>query len=349
MIWQEGIRMKRRLLAGMCIGAMLLGLSGCNIQTEENEPQIVRGEAPEFEDGLIQIGLIQTGKESDWRDANTEDYLNTFVEERGYNLIYVDGNSSPDRQIKAMYDLIQQKVDYIILQPIVETGWDDAIEKANQSGIPVIVADRQIKVDESKYVTWIGSDFHEEGKKAIKWLENYLDENDRGNDPLNIVVLEGTEGATAAIGRAEGIAEGIATHDNWKVVASECANFTQGEGQSVMEEILGKTDADKIDVIISENDNMIFGAMKALEQAGASYGPNGRIIMISFDALGEAFQKMMAGKLHASIECNPLLAGNVEQVIMDLEAGIAVDKKYYTRESVYDYTNAAQYIDERVY
>lgn len=66
--------------------------------------------------------------------------------------------------------------------------------------------------------------------------------------------------------------------------------------------------------------------MKALEQAGASYGPNGRIIMISFDALGEAFQKMMAGKLHASIECNPLLAGNVEQVIMDLEAGIAVVK-----------------------
>lgn len=341
--------MKRRILAGICLGAMFLGIAGCAMQTDEEELQIIRGKAPEIEDGLLQIGLIQTGKESDWRDANTEDYLNTFVEESGYRLIYIDGNSNPDRQIKAMYDLIQQQVDYIVLQPIVETGWEEPFEKANQAGIPVIVADRQVAVDESKYETWIGSDFREEGNKAIRWLESYLAESGREKENLNIVILEGTEGATAAIGRTEGITELVNTHENWKVIASECANFTQGEAQNVMEQLLDTIDADEIDVIISENDNMIFGAMKALDRKGISYGLEGRIIMISFDALGEAFEKMMAGKLHATIECNPLLADNVEQVILDLEAGKQVEKKYYTQEAVYDCENAAQYVDERVY
>lgn len=123
--------------------------------------------------------MIQTGKESDWRDANTNDYLNTFTKERGYDLIYIDGNSSSERQVKAMYDLIQQKVDYIILQPIVETGWEDAIHAAKEAGIPVIVADRKIAVDETEYVSWIGSDFEEEGRKAVTWLDQYLTEQGR--------------------------------------------------------------------------------------------------------------------------------------------------------------------------
>lgn len=341
--------MRRRILAGVCLGAMLFGMAGCAIKTDEEKVQIVRGEAPVFEDGLIQIGLIQTGKESDWRDANTDDYLETFVEESGYQLIYIDGNSSPDRQVKAMYDLIQQKVDYIILQPIVETGWEEPMEQAKQAGIPVIIADRQIVADDSEYVTWIGSDFHEEGNKAIRWLESYLTEQGRADEDLNIVILEGTEGATAALGRTAGIMELVDTHDNWKVLASECADFSQGEAQNVMEQLLNRIDGNTIDVIISENDNMMFGAMKALDRKGISYGPEGRIIMVSFDALGEAFEKMIEGKLHVSVECNPLLAENVEQVILDLEAGKQVEKKYYTQEAVYDYENSSQYIDERMY
>lgn len=341
--------MEKRVLTAICLTGLVIGMSGCAIQPEESSDGIIRGEAPVFEDDLIQIGMIQTGKESDWRDANTNDYLNTFVEDNGFHLIYIDGNSSPERQVKAMYDLIQQQVDYIVIQPIVEDGWDDAIEKANQAGIPVIVADRQISVDEEQYAAWIGSDFHAEGNKAVIWLEDYLEEMGRSEEDMNIVLLEGTEGATASIGRTEGIMELVEKHDNWQIIARECANFTQGEAQNVMEALLNRMDTESIDVIISENDNMMFGAMKALDRKGITYGPDGDIITISFDALSEAFSKMMAGKLHATIECNPLLAGNVEQVIRQLEEGREIEKKYYTDESVYDYKNASQYVNDRVY
>ena len=271
------------------------------------------------------------------------------MEERGYELIYIDGNSSSQRQVKAMYDLIQQAVDYIIIQPIVEDGWEEAMMTAKEAGIPVIVADRQMAVDEDLYVTWIGSNFQEEGEKAIAWLDEYLKEQGRENEEIDIVLLEGTEGATAAIGRTEGILSGLKNHSNWQIVDRGCANFTQGEGQTYMEQLLESGRVNDIDVIISENDNMIFGAMKALDRNGLTYGPDGDIILISFDALGEAFEKMINGQLHASIECNPLLAGSVEKVILDLEAGKKVEKKYYTEESVFSYKNAAEYVDGRKY
>lgn len=116
-----------------------------------------------------------------------------------------------------------------------------------------------------------------------------------------------------------------------------------------METLLGSGAVSDIDVIISENDNMIFGAMKALERNGMTYGPDGDIIMISFDALYEAFEKMIEGELHASIECNPLLAGTVEQVIRDLENGRKIEKIYNIEEGVYTYENAAEFISTRKY
>lgn len=341
--------MKKKIASIIGILIMSLSIVGCGAAQNVKSREIIRGEAPEYNDDLIYVGMIQTGKESDWRDANTNDYLNTFVQERGYELIYIDGNSSAERQVKAMYDLIQQNVDYIILQPIVETGWDDAIVAAKAAGIPVIVADRQIAVDAGEYVAWIGSDFEEEGRKAVEWLDEYLKSEGRENEEIDIVLLEGTPGATAAIGRTDGILKGVKEHQNWTIVDRGSANFTQGEGQTYMETLLSSGRVSDIDVIISENDNMIFGAMKALERNGMSYGPDGDIIMVSFDALYEAFEKMISGELHASIECNPLLAGTVEKVILELEAGNKVEKIYNTEEGVYTFENAAQFIDTRKY
>ena len=341
--------MKKQFISLLCISFMCTMICGCTLSGNTKSARLIRGAAPEYNDELIHVGMIQTGKESDWRDANTNDYLDIFVEERGYELIYIDGNSSSQRQVKAMYDLIQQAVDYIIIQPIVEDGWEEAMMTAKEAGIPVIVADRQMAVDEDLYVTWIGSNFQEEGEKAIVWLDEYLKEQGRENEEIDIVLLEGTEGATAAIGRTEGILSGLKNHSNWQIVDRGCANFTQGEGQTYMEQLLESGRVNDIDVIISENDNMIFGAMKALDRNGLTYGPDGDIILISFDALGEAFEKMINGQLHASIECNPLLAGSVEKVILDLEAGKKVEKKYYTEESVFSYKNAAEYVDGRKY
>lgn len=323
-------------------------LVGCSFSDEKEEAYtLLQRGIPQYDNQYVTVGFIQTGKESDWRDANTNDFLTTFTKEKGYNLLYINGNSSSERQVKAMYDLIRQRVDYIIIDPIVEDGWDDVIKEAYDKDIPIIVTDRKITTDPSLYTCWIGSDFYMEGIKAIEWLENYLEETNSKDGNLNIVILEGTKGSSAELGRTAGLTEKIALHPNWNILTSRSANFTQGDGQTVMEDIL--LEYDDIDILIAENDNMMFGAMKAMDRYGVSYGVNGDVITISFDCLYEAFEKMIEGTLQASIECNPLLADLTENVISNLQQGFEVEPIYYSEEGVFSYKNAAQYIDQRKY
>ena len=224
--------MRKRNVAIICLMLVFLLTSCGEEQSVVTSPVLKRAEfAEDKEDHQITVGFIQTGKESDWRDANTNNFLNTFTEGKGYRMVYVDGNSDPKRQVKAMYDLIAQKVDYIILDPIVEDGWDEALKVAGDQGIPVIISDRNVNADPSLYTCWVGSDFQEEGRKAARILEDFLEKKGREDEPLNIAILEGTEGASAAIGRTAGLNESIAGHKNWNIVARECGNFTQGEGK----------------------------------------------------------------------------------------------------------------------
>lgn len=152
--------MKKFFIFGL-LAAILLWGCGYKDEAAEKKP-LVRAEAVDTGTVLITVGFIQTGKESDWRDANTNDFLQTFTREKGYNLIYIDGNSDPERQVKAAYDLIAQNVDYIIIDPIVEDGWEDVFMEAKEKGIPVIVSDRQVNVNASHYACWVGSDFYKE-------------------------------------------------------------------------------------------------------------------------------------------------------------------------------------------
>lgn len=340
--------MKRKWIMCLLCFVIIMGCTHCSGTEEVSyEKELARSGGVSYDEKYITVGFIQTGKESDWRDANTKDYLNTFTEEKGYNLIYIDGNSDSRRQMKAMQDLISQGVDYIILDPIVEDGWEDMLRLAKDSRIPVLLADRSVSADPSLYECWIGSDFKTEGLNAVKWLADYLKQQGRQSEDINLVILEGTEGASATIGRTEGLREEISKHKNWHILASESGNFTQGEGKTVMEQILDKYK--NIDVLISENDNMMFGAMKAMTQKDVSYGVNGDVITISFDALGEAFTKMKSGELMVSVECNPLIAGLSEQVIRQIEAGNKIAPVQYVEESVFTYKNAEKYIKDRKY
>jgi len=104
--------------------------------------------------------------------------------------------------------------------------------------------------------------------------------------------------------------------------------------QEVMEYLLNTYE--KIDVVVSENDNMTFGAIDAMKEAGRPFGIGGGVIVISFDAVQAAFKHLMAGEINADFECNPLLGPMVERVIQDLEAKKDVEKIQYVDETYYD-------------
>ena len=95
---------------------------------------------------------------------------------------------------------------------------------------------------------------------------------------------------------------------------------------------------DDIDVVISENDNMTFGAIDAIKAAGRTCGPEGDIILISFDAVSAAFDSMIAGEINADFECNPLQGPKLKEIIQDLSEGKPVEKIQYMEEAYFDTT-----------
>lgn len=289
----------------------------------------------------IVVGVSQLGSESGWRTANTESVQNAFTQKNGCFLIYHNARQKQENQLKAIRSFISQRVDYIVFSPVVETGWDTVLQEARKAGIPVILMDRQVDVeDESLYVTCVGSDFVEEGEKAGRWLESELIRRGDGGEPVNIVVLLGTEGSSARIGRTAGFASVAAKHKNWNILEQEDAEFTSTKGKEVMRNFLRKYD--DIDVVISQNDDMTFGAIEAIQESGRSVGVNGDIIIVSFDAVKSALEMVSEGIINVDIECNPNQGEYLLRVIDDLEAGLPVEKQYYVEENVFKKQNVTE-------
>ncbi|WP_373230011.1 ABC transporter substrate-binding protein [Cohnella sp.] len=293
-------------------------------------------------DKKVTLGFAQVGAESGWRSANTKSVQESAAE-AGFDLKFSDAQQKQENQIKAIRSYIQQKVDVISFSPVVESGWDTVLKEAKDAGIPVILTDRAVdSKDTSLYVTFIGSDFVEEGRRAGKWLvDKFKDE--KGD--VNIVELQGTTGSAPAIDRKAGFEETIKSSANLKVIASQTAEFTRAKGKEVMQAFL-KANKD-IDVLYAHNDDMALGAIQAIEAAGLKPGED--IIIISIDGVKDGFVAASEGKINFIVECNPLLGPQLMQAVNDVLAGKEIPKRIVTEEGVFTSEDAKRELPNRQY
>lgn len=314
--------MKRTGIVALWLLLPLL-LAGCAGRSES---------APE--ERLIRVGFSQVGAESDWRLANTASMIGALSEENGFELLFDNARQHQENQLLAIRNFIQQDVDYIVLAPIAESGWDGALQEAKAAGIPVILVDRQIAAaDEALYTSWVGSDFLAEGQRAIRWLEAAVQQQGRLNQPLRILHIQGTDGATAQILRTKALDDAVRTHPGWEIVARLQGEYTEAKSYELVRDFLST--GQEIDVVYSENDNMSFGALRALEEAGIRCGDGGDVMLISFDAVRQALELCMAGRINCCVECNPLHGPRVAALIRQLEAGETPAKQTYVDETFF--------------
>lgn len=297
---------------------------------------------PAFAQKKIVLGFSQIGAESEWRTANTES-IKSSAKEAGIELKFSDAQQKQENQIKAIRSFIAQKVDVIAFSPVVESGWGTVLREAKAAKIPVILSDRAVdEKDSSLWVTFMGSDFVEEGRKAGRWLL----ENSKGSAPVNIVELQGTVGSAPAIDRKKGFEEIIKADSRFKIIRSQTGDFTRAKGKEVMEAFL-KAEGKKINVLYAHNDDMAIGAIQAIEEAGIKPGKD--IIIISIDAVKGAFEAMMAGKLNVTVECSPLLGPQLMAAVKDLVAGKTLPKRIVTQEGIFPMEVAAKEFPNRKY
>lgn len=300
------------------------------------------------EEDLVMVGFSQLGSESGWRTAHTLSIQDALTKDAGYFLIFSNARQMQENQIKAIRSFISQRVDYIVFAPVIESGWETVLQEAKDAGIPVIVIDRMVNVkDDSLYTTWIGTDARGEGEKAGRWLEKYLYAAGRQSDEINIVVLQGTMGSTAQIGRTEGFEEIAGNHENWHILESTTGDFTAAKGKEVMRGMLRRYP--RIDVLVSQNDDMTMGAIEAMQETGVSFGEHGEVTVISFDAIRDALEMVDKGMINVDIECNPVQGEYIDHIIQKLENGEPVEKSYIVEENVFTKENVTEFLDGRTY
>jgi len=329
--------MKKFILFALCL--LTLSLAAC--APANNNPVTTTPD----NNGLITVGFSQVGAESDWRLANTKSMRETFSEEAGYRLILKDAQQKLENQIAAIREFIAQKADYIVFAPVTEEGWDDVLKEAKAAGIPVIIVDRMINTsDDTLYTCWVGSDFRQEGDTAVEWMESVF----KDKENLKIVHLQGSLGSSAQIGRTEGLQAGVDRNAGWEIIHRASGDFTQVKGKEVMELVLKQFDS--FDVLYSENDNMTYGAMEAMDLNKRTYGLNGEVTIISFDATHDGLDATLKGKINFNVECNPLHGPRVEAIIQQLQKGETPDKLAYVAEAAFDAATITQEdIDARSY
>ncbi|MES2072714.1 MAG: ABC transporter substrate-binding protein [Pseudomonadota bacterium] len=299
--------------------------------------------AANAEDKKFVLGFSQVGAESEWRSANTQSIKQT-ASDQGVSLKFSDAQQKQENQIKAIRSFIAQKVDVIGFSPVVESGWDTVLNEAKAAKIPVILTDRGIdSKDTSLYVTFIGSDFTEEGRKAGRWLTEKFK---NASADVNIVELQGTVGSAPAIDRKKGFEEITKANPKFKLIRSQTGDFTRTKGKEVMEAFL-KAEGKKINVLFAHNDDMAIGAIQAIEEAGLKPGKD--IIIVSIDGVKGAFEAMMAGKLNVTVECSPLLGPQLMSAARDVLAGKTLPKRIVTKEGVFPMETAAAEFPSRKY
>jgi ABC-type sugar transport system substrate-binding protein len=280
------------------------------------------------------VGFAQVESNNPWRIAQTES-MKAEAAKLGHQLVYTDAAGSAAKQVADVNSMIAQGVDLIFLAPREEKPLIPAVMAAKKAGIPVILLDRNVDKSLAKpgedYVTFIGSDFIQEGQRMAEWLVK------NANGKSKIIELEGTTGSSPANDRKKGFDEAIAAAGGFEIVASQTGDFARDKGRQVAEALLqAHPDAD---IIYAHNDEMAMGAIAALEAAGKVPGKD--VLVLSIDGGKEAVQAVIDGKIAAVVECNPRFGPKAFETMARYAKGEAIEPVLKNEDKFYDPSNAA--------
>jgi ABC-type sugar transport system substrate-binding protein len=285
------------------------------------------------------VGFAQTESNNPWRIAQTKS-MQDEAQKRGWQLVYTDAAGSAAKQVADVNSMIAQGVDAIFLAPREEKPLIPAVMAAKRQGIPVILLDRSVDPSLAQagrdYVTFIGSDFIEEGQRAGEWLVKSTGGN------AKIIELQGTTGSSPANDRAKGFADVIKDHPGMQIVASQSGDFARDKGRQVAETLLqAHPDAT---AIYAHNDEMAVGAIAAVEAAGKVPGKD--ITIVSIDGTRDALQAIIDGKLGATVECSPFFGPVAYDTLVKYASGEKIEPKIINEDRFFDSSNAAEMIGE---
>jgi len=314
------------ILSMTCIATLFL--TGCGTKTESTTPAKTETSTEitaEIKDEYV-IGLSMNTQTNPFF-VDVKDGVQKAADEQGIKLYITDAQDDPTIQMKDIENLITKKPDAIIIDTCDSDAIVASVEACNEAGIPVFTMDRQSNGGE--VISHIGYDAIKSGKIAGQYLVDTL--GAKGN----IVEIQGIMGTNVAQNRSAGFNEIISANPDMKIVSTQVADFDRAKAMSVMENILQANS--KIDGLYAANDEMLLGALEAIDAAGRL----DEITMIGCDAIDDTLEAIKAGKVEATIAEPPFFLGKaILNTAFDylegktVEPSIILDNSLVTKDNV---------------
>jgi ribose transport system substrate-binding protein len=283
------------------------------------------------------VGFSQSEKEANpFRIAETQS-MKDEAKKRGIKLETTNANSQLPKQIADIKTLLAKGVDVLIVAPLNSSGLEPAFDAAAAKGVPVITVDRELDAGFCKnWVTFIGSDFLEQGHRAAKAMDKAT------GGKAKVAILLGSSGNNVTTNRTKGFVDEIAASaPGLKVVAKQTGDFARDKGQSVTEQLLQADPS--INAIYAENDEMGLGAVTAIQGLGKTAGKDVKIV--SVDGTRNAVQAIVNGTMNGVIESNPRFGPLAFDTAEKFLSGKSVRENVIIKDRAYDEANAKAGVD----
>lgn len=235
-----------------------------------------------------------------------------------YDLVVLDSQNDPAKELANVEDISVRGVKILLINPTDSDAVGNAIAVANQKKLPVITLDRA--ANKGQVIAHIASDNTAGGEMAGNYIAEKLGKG------AKIIQLEGIAGTSAARERGAGFAKAAQAHD-FKILASQPADFDRSKGLNVMENLL--TAQPEVQGVFAQNDEMALGALRAIQAAGKK-----DLVLVGFDGTDDGVKAVKGGKMAATIAQQPEKIGEIGVQTADkvlkgkkVEASIPVELK----------------------
>ncbi|MER6433431.1 ABC transporter substrate-binding protein [Streptomyces sp900105245] len=277
------------------------------------------------------VGFSQSEKEANpFRIAETAS-IKAEAKKRGVQLLTANAQSQFSKQISDVQDLIAKGADLLVVAPLNSDGWEPVLRAAAAKHIPIVTIDRKINATACKdYVSFIGSDFVEQGERAA----DQMIEATGGKG--EIAILLGAAGNNVTTERTKGFEDRIKEKaPGLKIVFRQTGDFAREKGQSVTENLIQSKPG--IKGIYAENDEMGLGAVNALKGAGKKPG---EVKIVTIDGTRNAVQGIVDGWIDGVVESNPRFGPLAFQTLDTFTQGRKVSQDIVIQDSSYTESNA---------
>lgn len=277
------------------------------------------------------VGFSQSEKEANpFRIAETQS-IKDEAKKRGVKLLTANAQSQFSKQISDVQDLLAKGADLLVIAPLNSDGWDPVLQAAAAKKVPIVTIDRKINATACKdYVSFIASDFVEQGKRAA----DQMIEATGGKG--EVAILLGSAGNNVTTERTKGFKDQIAAKaPGLKVVFEQTGDFAREKGQQVTEQLIQSKPG--IKGIYAENDEMGLGAVAALKGAGKKAGD---VKIVTVDGTRNAVQGIVDGWISGVIESNPRFGPLAFQTLDTFTQGKDVPQDIIIQDSAYTADNA---------